>query len=63
MLYSAMFDEVNEGTALYKVVTSKSATPEDTRLVTLDDGDCNVPSDWYLHLAGEVTEKLRRNIR
>jgi hypothetical protein len=60
MLYSAMFDEVNEGTALYKVVTQPDATPEDTRLVALDDSNCHVANDWYLHLAGEVTQALRR---
>jgi hypothetical protein len=60
MVYSAMFDEVNEGTALYKVVTQQDQTPKDARLVTLDDGACHVASDWYLHLAGEVSQALRQ---
>jgi hypothetical protein len=58
MIYSAMFDEVNEGTALYKVVTQPADTPANAELVTLDDGGCKVASDWYLHLAGQVTQAL-----
>ena len=60
MLYTAMFDEVNEGTAIFKVVPHKAGIPTGTNLLTLDDGNCKMESDGYLKLAGFVTEALRR---
>jgi hypothetical protein len=59
MLYVAMFDEVDESTAMFKVAPSKAGAPVDVPLVTLDiDGD-TLPSDWYLQLAGETQRRLR----
>ncbi len=60
MIYSAMFDEVNEGTAIFKVVTHKTGVPVGVKLATLDDGNCNMESDGYLKLAGKVTKSLSR---
>jgi hypothetical protein len=60
MLYGAMFDEVDEGTAMFKVAASASEVPVDARFVTLDaDGDA-LPSDWYLRLARETQKALSR---
>ena len=60
MLYTAMFDEVNEGTAIFKVAAHKTGVPVGVSLSTLDDGNCKMESDGYLKLAGTVTEALRR---
>ncbi len=59
MLYGAMFDEVDEGTAMYKLGASPSEVPSDPGFVTLDVDREPVPSDWYLRLAGEAQKMLR----
>jgi hypothetical protein len=48
----AMFDEVDEGTAIFKVTNDP---PVETHFVTFD----GQPSDWYLKLAGEGTRLIR----
>jgi len=58
MVYGAMFDEVDEGTAMFKVASMRDSVPADVPLVTLDaDGD-HVPSDWYLQLARHAQQRL-----
>ena len=58
MLYGAMFDEVDEGTAMFKVAATSRDAPKDAAFVTLDvDGEA-VPSDWYLRLAREAQRRL-----
>ena len=52
MLYGAMFDEVDEGTAFYKLIPDKAGIPREGRFVTLDEDGYVLPSDWYLRLAG-----------
>jgi hypothetical protein len=52
MAYVAMFDEVDEGTAILKV---NNHPPGPGRFVTYD----GLPSDWYLRLTGEGTKLLR----
>lgn len=52
MLYGAMFDEVDEGTAVLKACPKKSLAPSDGWWLTLDADGYNLPSDWYLRLAG-----------
>ena len=51
MAYVAMFDEVDEGTALFKVT---NAPPTQAHFVTYE----GLPSDWYLWLTGEGTKML-----
>ena len=54
MVKIAMFDEVNEGTALFKVTSLRSEAPNWPNWITLDaDGDI-LPSDWYMRLAYET---------
>jgi hypothetical protein len=56
MMYGAMFDEVNEGTAFFKQATSSDGWPSGLTMVPLDtDGYSQLPSDWYLQVAGKVT--------
>jgi hypothetical protein len=58
MLYGAMFDEVDEGTAMFKVAESARDTAADARFVTLDVDGEPLPSDWYLRLAREAQQAL-----
>jgi len=62
MVYVAMFDEVDEGTAIYKIAENDSQTPTTGRFVTLDQEGEALPSDWYLRLTGEATKMLRKQI-
>jgi hypothetical protein len=63
MLYGAMFDEVDEGTAILKACPKKSLAPSDGWWLTLDaDGYNNLPSDWYLRLAGYAKRMLVNQI-
>jgi hypothetical protein len=53
-----MFDEVDEGTAMFKVAETARAAPVDAPFLNLDaDGEA-VPKDWYLRLAGEAQRVL-----
>jgi hypothetical protein len=51
-VYVAMFDEVDEGTAVFKVT---SFPPTQGHFVGYD----GLPSDWYLRLIGEAAQRLR----
>lgn len=55
-LYFAMFDEVNEGTAIYKIARDVPVSPFDGLFAPLEDG---VPADIYLRIAGEAAGKLK----
>ncbi len=52
MAYVAMFDEVDEGTAIFKVTNSP---PTQGHFQNLE----NLPSDWYLRLTGEGSKLIR----
>jgi hypothetical protein len=60
MLYGAMFDEVDEGTALFKMVALRTELPSQPALVPLDEGDCQVDSDFYLRLTGAIAGQLKK---
>jgi hypothetical protein len=63
MLYGAMFDEVDEATAMYKICPKRSMAPVEGYWLTLDaDGYSELPSDWYLQLAGLAKKMLCRQI-
>ena len=65
MLYNAMFDEVDEGTAMYKVSPSAATQPVlagDRRFLPLDADGETLPSDWYLKLADYAGRMLRKEI-
>lgn len=55
MIYVAMFDEVNEGTAIFKI--SDDPPVHETALFVKNDGK---PSDHYLWLTGEASKMLKR---
>ena len=54
MLYIAMFDEVDEGTAIFKC-TNDVPLPSEAPFVTYE----GLPSDYYLKLAGAGAKMLR----
>ena len=58
MLYIAMFDELDEGTAIYKVRQDPPATPE-TPFVA----EPEVPGDHYLWLTGEAGRVFRGELK
>lgn len=55
MLKIAMFDEVNEGTAVFKLAARRPDAPQPGYWLTLDADGYDLPSDWYLRLAGDIT--------
>jgi hypothetical protein len=57
MIYVAMFDEVDEGTAIFKC-SSDAPQGEPDRFVSLE----GLPSDFYLKLAGAGARMLRGEI-
>jgi hypothetical protein len=54
MIYVAMFDEVDEGTAIFKC-TNDTPVSDTARFVTYE----GLPSDFYLRLTGEGAKLLR----
>ncbi|WP_422928661.1 glycoside hydrolase family 71/99-like protein [Singulisphaera sp. PoT] len=52
-VYVAMFDEVDEGTAIFKVT---NAPPTQAHFLGYE----GLPSDWYLRLTGEAAKMLRK---
>jgi hypothetical protein len=61
MLKIAMFDEVNEGTAMFKAASHRTDAPDQGYWLTLDADGGDLPSDWYLRLAGAITRAFHRN--
>lgn len=57
MIYVAMFDEVDEGTAIMKVSQDPPVGP--SRFVVFEEG---IPSDYYLFLTGFAGRMLRKEI-
>jgi hypothetical protein len=65
MLYTAMFDEVDEGTAMYKLAATLNDVPASVRghmlYLNVDDptNPKPVPNDWYLTLTDATSRILR----
>ncbi|HMH23936.1 MAG TPA: GH92 family glycosyl hydrolase, partial [Puia sp.] len=57
MLYIAMFDEIDEGTAIFKA--SKNPPVGESNFVSFDS---DIPSDYYLYLTGYAAKMLRKEI-
>jgi len=51
----AMFDEVNESTAMFKVAARRSDAPDQGFWLTLDADGRELPSDFYLRAARDIT--------
>jgi hypothetical protein len=62
MLKTAMFDEVDEGTAMFKLAPTASRLPAGAPLVPLDADGRALPSDFYLRAGGAATALLRGDL-
>jgi hypothetical protein len=62
MVYGAMFDEVDEGTAMYKLAPTAAQLPAQGTFVPLNADGYNLGSDWYLRLADQAGKMLRGEI-
>jgi hypothetical protein len=62
MIFVAMFDEVDEGTAMFKLTATGDQLPPRSKLVPLTVDGYPLPSDWYLRLGGETGRLLRGEI-
>jgi hypothetical protein len=63
VLKIAMFDEVDEGTAILKAAAHRKDAPDQGFWLTLDADGADLPSDWYLRLAGEITRMFHGEIK
>ena len=57
MLYIAMFDEIDEGTAIFKI--TKNPPVGASQFVKFED---DIPNDYYLYLAGMAGKMLRKKV-
>lgn len=62
MVYGAMYDEVDEGTAMYKLAPTAAQLPVQGTFVPLNVDGYNLGSDWYLRLADQAGRMLRGEI-
>jgi hypothetical protein len=53
-LYVAMFDEADEGTAIYPAETRADKLPAGAQMVYLNEDGCSLPDDWYLRVTGSA---------
>ena len=60
MLYGAMFDELDEGTAILPAVSRADRLPVGSQMVYLNQDGCSLPSDWYVRVAGAAADYLHR---
>jgi len=56
-IYVAMFDEVDEATAVFPVETFSGALPAEAKMVYLNQDGCHLASDWYLQILKNVEIK------
>jgi len=54
MIYVAMFDEIDEGTAIFKI--ARNVPVGESKFIPLDEG---IPSDHYLWLTGQAAKMLK----
>ncbi|MCA9666297.1 MAG: hypothetical protein KC503_11940 [Myxococcales bacterium] len=63
MIYVAMFDEVDEGTAMFKIAPTQADVPTSGSWLTLDADGQSLPSDFYLRLGRATGRTLRGQLR
>ncbi|THH23249.1 hypothetical protein EUX98_g7929 [Antrodiella citrinella] len=61
IIYGAMWDEYDEGTAFMPVVQNKRQLPvhEKFNFMALDEDGFDLPPDWYMRITGFAGESLR----
>lgn len=62
-IWMSNFDEVDEGTAIFKVVSNKNQVPVQGNWLALDADGQSLPVDWYLRLCGEAQKMLDGEIK
>ncbi|MDF2460712.1 MAG: xylosidase/arabinosidase [Candidatus Saccharibacteria bacterium] len=63
MLFGAMYDEFNEGTAMHHMTTGPATSPNGANLIyTNFDGYTQLPSDHYMAVNREIGRMLRGEI-
>ncbi len=62
MIYVAMFDEVDESTAIFKAAATQAELPTTGQFLALDQDGYDIPNDWYLRLAGAGRKMLAGQI-
>lgn len=60
MIYIAMFDEIDEGTAIFKIARKVPTPARGSNFVPLEKG---VKSDHYLKLTGKAAKKLKKKLK
>lgn len=58
MLYIAMFDEIDEGTAIFKIASKVPVAQPHSTFVPLEKG---IKSDHYLKIVGKAAKNLKKN--
>lgn len=58
-VYIAMFDEIDEGTAMFKLAENDEMIPREGYWLPLDEDGYDLPSDWYLRTASLATQIVR----
>lgn len=58
MVYVAMFDEIDEGTAIFKI--AREVPIGESKFIPLEEG---LPSDYYLWLTGEAARMMKAKIQ
>lgn len=59
MIYIAMFDEIDEGTAIYKIARKVPTPVPGSEFVPLEEG---LSSDFYLKMTGEAAARLKTKL-
>ena len=57
-IWMAQFDEVDEGTAIFKVAKNQNELPAEGTWLALNADGTALPNDWYLQLCGEAQKML-----
>jgi hypothetical protein len=57
-----MFDEVDEGTALFRVEPLADQLPVGAQMISLNQDGCALPDDWYLRVTGQAAGYLRSGL-
>ena len=63
MVFAAMFDEVDDETAIFKTVASSSDLPAHPAFLSLDADACRLSSDLYLRFTGAATAVVKGEAR